>query len=103
MRRFEIGFNPCHKVILECTLDNLVKDIRGNHLVNICTGEFPSKGLMGPGARRPRNKVNVGVRVRAGQMQFRLTRTCTMITKKTYLHVTHDAILIPEHIQVGSV
>ena len=52
MQQFEIDFDPSHKVILECTLDNLVKDIRRNDPVNICAGEFPSEGLIGPGARR---------------------------------------------------
>jgi hypothetical protein len=56
VRCFEIQFNPGHKVILERTLDSLVKDIRGNDLVNICVGEFPSEGLR----RCPRVRLMVG-------------------------------------------
>ena len=53
MQQFEIDLDPGHKVIIERTLDSLVKDIRGNDLMNIHAREFPSKGLIGPGARRP--------------------------------------------------
>jgi hypothetical protein len=56
VRCFEIQFDPGHKVILEHTLDSLVKDIRGNDLVNICAGEFPSEGLR----RRLRVRLMVG-------------------------------------------
>ena len=65
MQQFEIDFNPGHKVILECTLDNLVKDIRGNGPVNIGVGEFPSEWLMWPGVRCPSVK-KVRVRVMVG-------------------------------------
>jgi hypothetical protein len=45
MSQYEIIFNPGYQVILEGALDNLVKYIGGNDLVDICPGEFGSERL----------------------------------------------------------
>ena len=76
MQQFDIVFDPGHKVILERTLDNLVKDIRGNGPVNIGAGEFPSEWLMRPGVRCPSVKK---VRVRA-----MVGRSIDLINKTIY-------------------
>ena len=43
--------DPGHQVILEGALDNLVKDIRGDDLVNIRAGELRSERLEGVGCQ----------------------------------------------------
>ena len=45
MNQIEVLFDPCHQVVLEGALDDLVKDIRGNDVVDICPREFRSEWL----------------------------------------------------------
>jgi hypothetical protein len=47
MRQDEIFFDPRHQVVLEGTLDDLVKDVRRDNVTDIRSGEFKSKRLEG--------------------------------------------------------
>ena len=47
MNQNEVLFNPRHQVVLEGALDDLVKDIRGDHVVDIRLREFGCKWLGG--------------------------------------------------------
>ena len=41
----EIGANPVDKVVFKCSLDELVEEIRGDQLIDICTGEVHRERL----------------------------------------------------------
>lgn len=53
MLEYEILANPSHKVIFEGSFDQLMKDIRGEHLMDISAGEVVSEWLYDYVSERP--------------------------------------------------
>lgn len=39
MHNFEVFFDPCNKMVLECSLDGLVEEVRGKEFINIRSQE----------------------------------------------------------------
>jgi hypothetical protein len=48
MLKDKVFLHPLDKMILECPLDNLVKDIRGHHLVDVSAREVVGERLQEP-------------------------------------------------------
>ena len=42
----DVCFNPCHKVVFECSLDELMKDIRGQCFMYVGVGKVGCKRLI---------------------------------------------------------